>query len=233
MSREQSETRDQNQFSIRPYNPRFKEGIRALCCDTGYLGYPVESVFQDRAWFADFNTHYYLEYEPDVCFVAEADNKVIGYILGCRRPKKFSFIFYPFIAVPLMLKAAWKSFAGIYDRKSRQYIKNLVFKGSRERAKRPKGAAHFHFNVRHGYRNQGVGRALIVALMRIFQESGVKRVYGELLHPEKLRDENFYTAHGFEIYDKKRTTLLGEEFGPVYMMTVVADMRRLKEVFGL
>lgn len=220
-------------FTVRPCFPEDEEAIRSLCCDTGYLGYPVENIFKDRRWFADFHTSYYLNYEPDVCFVAEADNKIIGYILGCKCPKKFGFIFYPFIAVPLILKAAVKSFTGAYDRKSRDYIKRLVFKGSRERAKRPKKSAHFHFNVCSEYRNKGVGRALIVALIRKLIENGVQSVYGELLHPERLRDESFYTAHGFTIYDRKPTALLGEEFGKVYMMTVTADLKRLKEVFHI
>ncbi len=91
----------------------------------------------------------------------------------------------------------------------------------------------FHFNGKQGYRNQGVGRALFVTLMKKFLENSVERVYGELLHPEKLRDESFYTAHGFEIYDKKPTSLLGEQYGRVYMMTVTADLRKLKKVFRL
>lgn len=220
-------------FTVRLSLPEDREAIRSLCCDTGYLGHPVENVFQDRWWFGDFNTNYYLKHEPDVCFVAEAGNQIIGYILGCKHTKKFGLVFYPFIAIPLILKAAVKSFTGAYDRKSRDYIKRLVFTGSRDRAKRPKRSAYFHFNVNSEYRNQGVGRALIVALIRKFIEDGVVKVYGELLHPEELRDESFYTAHGFTIYDKKQTTLLGEEFGKVYMMTVTADLKELKEVFHI
>lgn len=44
-------------FTVRLYLPEDREAIRSLCCDTGYLGHPVENVFQDRRWFADFNTN--------------------------------------------------------------------------------------------------------------------------------------------------------------------------------
>jgi len=223
-------------FAVRAYSRADRHQVRSLCCNTGYFGYPVESVFQDRKWFADFNTSYYLRFEPDSCYVAEERRetpRIIGYILGCKHPVKFNLIFYPFIATPLILKAVMKSLFRIYDTKSKAYIKHLIIKGSRERPKRPSRTAHFHFNVEKGYRNKGVGRALIRTLFRHFLENSVHDVYGELLHAEKLRDESFYTAHGFKFYDKKPTSIQKEGFGRIHWVTVTARIEETKDIFDL
>ena len=43
--------------------------VRALCCETGFLGKAIDPVFEDRELFADFLTDYYLKHEPDSAFV--------------------------------------------------------------------------------------------------------------------------------------------------------------------
>jgi len=220
-------------FTARPYRPEDREAVRTLCCDTGHLGRPIETVFADRRWFADLHTGYYLRFETDSCFVAETQGRIIGYILGCRHPLKHALLFYPFYALPLTLKALAKVLLGLYDAKSRAYILRLVSAGRRERPARPRRTAHFHFNVQERYRNRGVGRALIRALFRHFLKNRVAYVYGELLHVPRLREERFYTEHGFTIFDRKPTTLAGKKFGPVYWITVIACISDTRGIFGL
>ncbi|MFQ6037572.1 MAG: GNAT family N-acetyltransferase [Candidatus Aminicenantales bacterium] len=216
---------------IRPSRSEDREAVRHLCCETGYFGQPIDRVFSDRKWFADFHTNYYLRHEHDSCFVAEAEGRIIGYILGCRHPRKFFWVYYPLVAVPLVLKALGKSLLGLYDQKSRLYIKRLILSGSRERPRRPRHTPHFHFNVEAGSRNRGVGRALIRELFRHFLKNGVEQVYGELLHAEKLRDESFYTSHGFRFYDRRPTSLGGEEFGKISWITVIARILDTRDIF--
>src|SRR2546430_129358 len=38
---------------IRSYAPKDRDGVRALCCATGFLGNPIDPVFEDRELFAD------------------------------------------------------------------------------------------------------------------------------------------------------------------------------------
>src|SRR5688572_29185712 len=70
---------------IRQYEPRDREIVRKLCCDTGFLGNPIDPVFGDRELFADFLTSYYTDAEPESSFVIEVDGEVSGYLLGCRK----------------------------------------------------------------------------------------------------------------------------------------------------
>src|SRR5260370_34845354 len=75
-------------FQVRNYHQSDREYVRALCCETGFLGNPIDPVFEDRELFADFLTDYYLKREPDSPFVAIKDNAVKGYLLGSLRAFK-------------------------------------------------------------------------------------------------------------------------------------------------
>jgi len=46
------------EFQVRQYRDSDRAAVRALCCDTGFLGAPIDPVFEDRELFADFLTDY-------------------------------------------------------------------------------------------------------------------------------------------------------------------------------
>src|ERR1700720_3673516 len=77
---------DHKPFLIRGYRRSDREAVRKLCCDTGFLGDPIDPVFQDRELFADFLTSYYTDHEPESSFVLEIDGEIRGYLLGSRKP---------------------------------------------------------------------------------------------------------------------------------------------------
>lgn len=222
-------------FSIRHYRPEDREKIRALCNETGFFGRPIGLVFQDEKWFADFNTTYYLKHEPDSCFVAESNSDLIGYVLGCKHPRQYGFLFYGTIAIPLFIKCLFKCAVGIYDRKSRLFVLGLVFKASRERPKKKTNAAHVHMNIKAGYRTQGVGRALGKALVKNFDNNGVEWVCGEVFHSDKMRDTSYYSPWGFRIYDKKESSFFGDRMGIIYMISVYGSLKdpKIRKIWGL
>jgi|Deesub1362B_J571_1020462.scaffolds.fasta_scaffold00444_24 ribosomal protein S18 acetylase RimI-like enzyme len=211
---------------IRNYLPVDEKQVRDLCCETGFLGDPIDVIFKDHKWFADLNTKYYLRYEPESCFVAEANREIIGYVLGCKNPLKYTLIFYPLIAIPLFLKAFFKCLTKKYNKESREFIQRLITRGSRERPKRPKKAGHLHINIKEEYRGLGIGRALVENLFHYFLKKGVTKVYGELTFVENRQTEEFYTKHGFIIYDKKPTTIWGNKIKKAYLMTIFMDLEK-------
>src|SRR5881392_1334429 len=77
---------DASQYSIRSYRPSDRGAVRKLCCETGFLGDPIDPVFRDRELFADFLTSYYTDHEPESSFVLEIDGEIRGYLLGSRKP---------------------------------------------------------------------------------------------------------------------------------------------------
>ncbi|HZC36218.1 MAG TPA: hypothetical protein VE242_11420, partial [Chthoniobacterales bacterium] len=73
-------------FTVRRYTSSDCAAVRQICCQTGFLGQPIDQVFEDRELFADFFTDYYLRFEPDAAFVLTVDGSVRGFLLGCRYP---------------------------------------------------------------------------------------------------------------------------------------------------
>ena len=43
-------------FTIRSYRATDRGAVRRLCCQTGFLGDPIDPVYQDHELFADFLT---------------------------------------------------------------------------------------------------------------------------------------------------------------------------------
>ena len=77
---------DQKSFTIRSFRKIDREAVRRLCCDTGFLGAPIDPVYEDRQLFADFLTTYYTDWEPESSFVIEVGGEIRGYLLGSRKP---------------------------------------------------------------------------------------------------------------------------------------------------
>src|SRR5437660_8765481 len=73
-------------FLIRGCRKSDREAVRKLCCNTGFLGEPIDPVYEDRELFADFLTTYYTDHEPESCFLLEVDGEISGYLLGSRKP---------------------------------------------------------------------------------------------------------------------------------------------------
>ena len=73
-------------YSIRSYRPSDRAAVRRLCCQTGFLGEPIDPVYEDNELFADFLTTYYTDHEPESSFVLELEGEIRGYLLGSRRP---------------------------------------------------------------------------------------------------------------------------------------------------
>ena len=53
---------------------------------SGFLGNPMDHVYEDRELFADFLTTYYIDHEPESCFLFEVDGEICRYLLESRKP---------------------------------------------------------------------------------------------------------------------------------------------------
>ena len=73
-------------FEIRKLEPADRGRVRELCCETGFLGNPIDPVFEDRELFADYLTAYYTDWEPQSSFVLLVEGEIRGYLLGSRFP---------------------------------------------------------------------------------------------------------------------------------------------------
>jgi hypothetical protein len=73
---------DPQSYLIRGYRRSDREAVRKLCCETGFLGEPIDPVYQDRELFADFLTTYYTDHEPESCFLLEVNGTISGCFSG-------------------------------------------------------------------------------------------------------------------------------------------------------
>jgi len=178
-------------FTIRSYRPTDRGAVRRLCCQTGFLGDPIDPVYQDHELFADFLTTYYTDKEPESSFVLEIDGEIRGYLLGSRKPLWNQF--YSFRQnIRLFFRALWRY--PRYDARSRRFIRWMITHGWREVPAAPRRTPHFHINLLPDARKMSTTRALMSAYLSYLYRSGEKHVYGQKHGGQETRDSG--AAHG-------------------------------------
>src|SRR5450755_1721816 len=115
----------QAQYIVRPYRPEDRPAVRNICADTGFLGKPIDPVFEDRELFADYLTSYYTDAEPESTLVCELNGEVKGYLMGSRFPKKKAR--YEARMLPgLVMRGLWRYFTRPYHAASRKYVRLIL-----------------------------------------------------------------------------------------------------------
>lgn len=210
---------------LRAYRAADRAAVRRICADTGFLGQPIDPVFEDRELFADYLTGYYTRFEPDALLVCEVRGEVRGYLMGCRRPLlKQAYQFFANIAVAS--KALYRCYARPYRGSSRAFLRWVLLNSWREVPAAPRNTPHFHMNVLPDARGVGSTRALIQAFLDFLRAHGHRRVYGQMVTYATRRSEELFRRYGFEVIDRVRVTkyrALHPE--PVLLATVVKDLR--------
>ena len=212
----------QKAFTIRNYRTSDREAVRRLCCETGYLGEPIDPVYQDRELFADFLTTYYTDHEPESSFVVEVNGELRGYLLGCRRPLLNQlYSFYQNICLSARALLRYRR----YNDASRRFIRWVVMNGWREVPAAPRRTPHFHINLLADARKVATTRALFSAYFGYLYRMGEKRVYGQIVTFESRRGEKMFERYGFKVLNRARITKY-DALHPesVYLSTVIKDL---------
>lgn len=210
------------QFIIRRYRASDREAVRRLCCQTGFLGEPIDPVYEDRELFADFLTTYYTDHEPQSSFVIEKDGELHGYLLGSRRP--FVNQLYSFYQnICLFLRALLRY--PRYNERSRKFILWLLKNGWREVPAAPRRTPHFHINLLPAARKISTTRALLDAYFSYLYRSGEKRVYGQIVTFESRRGERMFERYGFRVMNRAEITKYRAYYPEsVYLSTVIKNL---------
>lgn len=212
----------QRRFEIRKYQPRDRARVRELCCDTGFLGNPIDPVFEDRELFADYLTAYYTDREPQSSFVLLVDGEIRGYLLGSRFPLR------------QQLHNLWQNASlflrGLrrfprYNAASKAFVKWILSTAWREVPAAPRRCAHFHINLLPDARAIPTTRALMDAYLAYLHEAGEKRVYGQMVTFESRRGFKMFERYGFRVLNKSRISKYDGLYPePVYLCTVIKDL---------
>lgn len=207
---------------IRKYEPRDREAVRRLCCETGYLGQPIDPVFEDRELFADYLTSYYTDCEPESSFVLEQDGVVKGYLLGSRFPlrqQRHGF----FLNLSLFWRAMRRYWT--YNRASRDFIGWILRNSWREVPAAPRCNAHFHINCLAEAQSVAGTRELINQYLEYLRDAGEKAVFGQMVTFENRRGAGIFQRYGFKVVEKKEITKYRKVHPePVYLTTIIKQL---------
>jgi hypothetical protein len=209
-------------YTIRAFRAADRASVRRLCCQTGFLGSPIDPVFQDRELFADFLTTYYTDHEPESSFVLEAEGELKGYLLGSRRPllnQLYSFQQNIALFVRSLLRYPR------YNERSRRFIRWVVMNGWREVPAAPRRTPHFHINLLPEARQMFTTRALMSAYLGYLYRCGEKRVYGQIVTFESRRGEKMFERYGFRVMNRAEITKYRAYYPEsVYLSTVIKNL---------
>jgi hypothetical protein len=211
----------QRRVRIRRFRESDRPEVREICCETGFLGQPIDPIYRDRELFADLITNAYLDNEPEWAFVADCEGQVVAYLLGSVNPHfKRTLMLSGFHTVCKMLSRLLTSKYHDHPR-SEQFIRWVLTKGLMEQPNHPEDAAHLHWNVDKDFR-QGI---VALRLWSVYEESlraaGINHCYGEFFSCARRKPETLYARHGFKVYDRSFTTMFQPEIpDPVAIVCV-------------
>jgi hypothetical protein len=219
--------------AVRPYRAEDRDAIRRICCDTGFLGKPIDPIFEDRELFADYLTGYYTDAEPESIFVTELNGEVKGYLMGSRFPRRKAR--YEARKLPwLVLRGGWRYFARPYHAASRRYMRWILTKARHEVPFAPPDMPHIHFNILPEAQSVPNLRELVEAYLAYLCAHGEKQVYGQVVSYGTRRGERLFARYGFRVIDQREVTKYREFHpGKVQLLTVVKDLTQNPFIYGL
>ncbi len=209
-------------IAVRRYRPEDRDTVRSLCCNTGFLGNPIDPVFEDRDLFADFLTSYYLEQEPDSAFVVAVDGQTKGYLLGSRFPLRHqAFSLWQNLRLAVkVLRRYWR-----YRPESRRFVHWVLLTAWREVPAAPRFIGHFHLNILPEARSIEICRQLLETYLKFLYEKGVKQVYGQMVTFDGRRGFKLFERYGFKVLNRSEITKYKRFTNrTVYLCTVVKEL---------
>jgi ribosomal protein S18 acetylase RimI-like enzyme len=217
---------------IRPYRPEDRATVRAICADTGFLGKPIDPVFEDRELFADYLTSYYTDAEPESTLICEFNGEVKGYVMGSRFPRRKA-AFERRMLPGLVTRGLWRCFTRPYNAASRKYIWWILTQARKELPFTPRDVPHLHLNVRPEARNVRATREMVDIFLRYLLACGEKQVYGQVVTYESRRGIRMFERYGFRVIDEREVTKYREMHpGKVYLFTILKDLALNPTIYG-
>jgi hypothetical protein len=220
----------EKRIEIRQFQRADRARVRELCCATGFLGNPIDPVFEDRELFADYLTAYYTDWEPESAFVLLVDGQIRGYLLGSRLPfRQQCYAFYQNIS--LFLRGVLR-YPG-YQEASKKFVQWILRTAWREVPAAPRRTAHFHINLLPDARQVATSRALVDSYLRYLHACGEKRVYGQMVVFEDRRGTKMFERYGFKVLNKAEITKYRAFHPhPVYLCTVIKDLEENSQLYA-
>jgi ribosomal protein S18 acetylase RimI-like enzyme len=165
--------------SIRKFDRVDREDVRRIGCDTAFLGEPLSFCFDDDEILADALTLYFTDYEPDSCFVAVQEDRVIGYVIGTKNLRTMQRIFSTRVIPRLFVKAMLRG--AFFRRNARRFLLHAMmsflkgeFSTSDLSGEYP---ATLHINIDRSFQRSKVGTRLMEHCLKFLGSEGIAGVH--------------------------------------------------------
>ncbi len=175
-------------MNIIPYEPKYKEDVHFVCLNSEG---PCKSSKRGINFALAVYCDYYLENEPENCFVAVDDSdKAVGYIICAENfdvfRKRFADEYYTRIK-------KWEF------RRRKSAIRSIV---PHEKYKN-EYPAHLHIDILPAYQRKGLGQKMTDVLLGHLKQKGVK---GLMLTTwiKNVKGRGFYDKYGFSLLEETK-----------------------------
>ncbi len=192
-------------FVVRHYQPRDRSRVRQIAWDTAYRGAPASAFFESEEFLKDLLTGYFTDYEPESCFVAESDNTIVGYLLGCRHSARLDRVSMRRIAPRLIGQLACRDvLLRAKNLRFGLHMLNSLICGEFSVPDLTRAyPATMHINLAQGFRRMGAGTRLMSSFLTYLKEFRIPGVRLATYSPEA---GSFFERSGFTlVFQKKRT----------------------------
>lgn len=167
--------------SIRKYRTDDFEDVRHICIATSEMKTDTD---KERDFILTLFCDYYIEVEPQNCFVAvNEDDKVIGYILCSEDYEKFA----PKLKSDYIIKFKTDIFKKISSKAGLFFY--IVYK--------KKYPAHLHIDILEEYQRMGIGHLLMNSLLEHLKNNNINGIMLTVSSKNK-KGMSFYKKYGFK-----------------------------------
>ncbi len=174
---------------IRKYKESDYDRIFEICLDTADEKKQNKPV---NIWVKEMFCKYYIEKEPESCFVAVDENDIpMGYCYGAVDYDKYE---------PEMDEYLRK----ISELENENYLSYSLVEMYNHYIYKDVYPAHLHIDFLEPYRGNGYGGAVLEALCDDFKARGVKGIM-LIVGSDNYRAHKFYENHGFKLLNKKNS----------------------------
>ena len=179
-------------MKIRHYQSKDKENVRFVCLNSdGPCNSSKRGINFALAVYCD----YYIENEPENCFVATDENdKAIGYVISTENFDRFKET-YISIYYPKIKK---------WEYRRRESALRAIESQEKYKDEYP---AHLHIDILPEYQHMGLGRKLMDALCDNLRQKDVTGVMFTVWH-KNFYAIKFYEKYGLNLIETKKTTLV-------------------------
>ena len=158
--------------TVRPLRPDDREGVAAVAYATAFFGRSARRFFANERLFAELWVAPYFGGAGCCGFVAEANGRVVGYVLGSCDPARYRRFFLN--RGPGLVARALTGGYGALGNSAFYLVRTLRYP-SKHAAPRD-FPAHLHLNLLAEARGQGLGRALLEHQLSCLSAAGVAGV---------------------------------------------------------